>query len=89
MAMNKHRNATKAGGSKHKDTSPALSSHGGELCDTAQDLVEEVASQIGTTPRCPLDSHNLVDCPPHAHHGLSFDGPAQSPPTIGCIIAST
>ena len=56
--MGKHRNATKEGGGEHKDTSPTLSSHGGDLCDTAQDLMEEVASQTDASPRFPLDSHH-------------------------------
>ena len=42
--MGKHRNATKVDGGAHKDTSLTPSSHGGELCDTAQDLMEEVKS---------------------------------------------
>ena len=49
--MGKHRNPTKVEWSSHKDASPTLSSHGGELCDTAQDLTEEVASQMGMSPK--------------------------------------
>ena len=52
--MGKHRNTTKVGGGMHKDISPALSSHGGELCDTAQKLTEEEASQMGTSPKSPF-----------------------------------
>ena len=49
--MCKHGNTTKAGESVHKDASPAPSSHGGQLYDTAQDLTEEVASETGTSPK--------------------------------------
>ena len=38
--MGKHKNATKVGGGVHKDASPTSSSHGGEPCDIAQDLME-------------------------------------------------
>ena len=49
--MGRHRNTTKAGGNMHKDTSPTPSSHGRELCDTTQDLMEKLASQIGVSPK--------------------------------------
>ena len=52
--MGKCRNATKVGGSGHKDASPNPSSHGGGLCDTVQDLIEEVASQTGASPKTPF-----------------------------------
>ena len=52
--MGKCRNATKVGGGVHKDTSPTPSSHGGEPCDTVQDLMEEVASQVGASPKAPF-----------------------------------
>ena len=52
--MGKHRSATKAGGGAHKDASPTLSSHGGKQGDTAQDLMEEVASQMGKSPKMPF-----------------------------------
>ena len=35
----------------NKDASPTPSSHGGELYDTAQGPTEEVASQMGTSPK--------------------------------------
>ena len=52
--MGKHRNATNVGGGLYKDASPTPSSQGGELCDTAQDLMEEVASQMGLSPVSPF-----------------------------------
>ena len=52
--MGKHRNTTKAGGGAHKNASPTSSSHGGELCDIAQDLVEDAASQMGTSAKMPF-----------------------------------
>ena len=42
------------GGGVHKDASPTLSSHGGELYDTAQDPMEEVASQRDMYPKMPF-----------------------------------
>ena len=56
--MGKCRNTAKSDGGK--DTSPTPSSHGGEPCDTAQDQIEEVASmeevlsQMGTSPKMPF-----------------------------------
>ena len=38
------RNATKVDGGVQRDASPTLSSHEGQMCDTAHDLFEEVAS---------------------------------------------
>ena len=38
--------------------------------------------------RCPLDSHDQADCPPHAPYHLSIDGLTQPLPMIGCIIMS-
>ena len=58
--MGKCRNATKVGGDAQKDTSPSLSSHAGRPCDIAQDLMEEVAlieevlSQMVTSPKMPF-----------------------------------
>ena len=36
------------------DSSPALLSHGCELCDTAQDLMEEIALRMGPSPKTPF-----------------------------------
>ena len=52
--MGKHRNATKVDGSMPKDASPTPSSHGGELCDAAQILMEEAASQTGASSKIPF-----------------------------------
>ena len=61
--MEKHRNATKVGRDMHKVASPTPSSHGGELCDTAQDLMEEVATQMGTTLKMPFRFTQLSRLP--------------------------
>ena len=56
-----------------KDASPTPSSHGGELCDTALDHMEEVASHIGVSPQMPFRFHNQIGHPPQVHHHLSTD----------------
>ena len=54
------RNATKGGRGAEKDTSPTPLSHGGEPCDTSQDLMEEAALmeevllQMSTSPKMPF-----------------------------------
>ena len=58
--MANHRNATKVSGDMQKDTSPTQSFHGGEPCDTPQDLMEETASteevlsQVGASLKMPF-----------------------------------
>ena len=47
----------------HKDASPTPSPHGGEPCDRAQDLMEEVASQTGASPKIPFRFTQLSRLP--------------------------
>ena len=48
---------------------PPPSSHGSELCDIAQDLMEEVTSQIGPSPKM-LFRFTLSSRSPSAHSPL-------------------
>ena len=52
--MGKWKNAVKAGGGVQRDTSPIPSFHGGKPEDTTHDLLEEVLSQTGASPRAPF-----------------------------------
>ena len=61
--MGKHRNATKAGRATQRYTSPTQLCHGGEQEDTAHDLLEEVSSQMGTSPKAPFRFMQLSRSP--------------------------
>ena len=63
--MGKHRNAAKSDGEVQRDASPTLLSLGGEPCDAGQDqieeaaLMEEILSQMGTSPKNALHIHMI------------------------------
>ena len=62
--MGKDRNATKVGRSACTRMLPPLCHlHRGELCDTAQDLMEEVASQMGMSLKMPFRFTQLSRSP--------------------------
>ena len=52
--MGKCKNGTKAGRGAQGYTSPTPLFHGGEPEDTTHDLLEEVSSQMGTSPKAPF-----------------------------------
>ena len=54
-----------------KDAFPTPSSHGGELCDTAQGQMEEVASQMGASSKMPFRYTQLSRLP--SVHSLSLE----------------
>ena len=74
--MDKHRDAAKSLGVQ-MDASPTLLSHGGELSDTAQDQIEEVAlmeevlSQMSESLRTPFRFIQLSRLP--SVHSLSLE----------------
>ena len=53
----------KAGRGVQRDTSPTLLLHIGEPEDTTQDLLEEVSSEMGTSPRAPFRFTNSSRLP--------------------------
>ena len=57
--MGKCKNVTKAGGDMQRDNSPTPSFCGGKPEDTAQDLLEEVSSQMGTSLKAPFRIHAI------------------------------
>ena len=52
--IGKCKNATKAGRGVQRDAFPTLLFWEGEPEDTAHDLLEEVSTQIGTSPKVPF-----------------------------------
>ena len=70
--MGKCRNAPKAGGGAQRYTSPIPSCCGGEWEDTTHDLLEEVSSQMGTSPKAPFSFMHSSRSP--SIHSLSPDG---------------
>ena len=61
--MGKHKNASKAGGEVQRDASPTLLSHEGEPEDKSQELIEEVSSQRGASPKVPFKFTQLSSLP--------------------------
>ena len=87
--MGKHRNIAKAGGSMHKDASPNPSPHGGELYDTVQVFMEEVASLMGASPKMPFRFAQWSRLPPPTCSTLLEDQWAiTNTPMIGCLIVT-
>ena len=70
--MGKHKNATKAGGGVQRDPFPTPLSKGGEPEDTVHDLIEEVSSQMGTSPKAPFTFMQSSRLP--SIHSLSPEG---------------
>ena len=82
--MGKCKNTAKVLGGGVGGHLPTPSSFGGDPEDTAQDLMQEVSSQMGTSPKAPFrftKSIRLLSI-------LSLSPEGQLPQTIKCIIAS-